>query len=60
MPGDEEDTLAKFNVLTVCQKLFLSIVKSEPRVPAEFREIFSHVRGQMLVRPSRSFLSFVI
>ena len=45
--ADEDDTLIKFNLLTVCQKVFVAIAESTGRVPNSFRHVFHHVRSEM-------------
>ena len=39
-----EQSLSKFILLTLCQKVFNAIIKSESEVPNAFRDIFRHVQ----------------
>ena len=42
--GTEDDTTNRYNLLTVCQKIFVAIAKSIDDVPPRFRHVFAHVR----------------
>ena len=48
--GSESEVQAKFDLLAVCQRVFVAIVKSAGEVPPIFRDIFAHVRACMVER----------